>query len=216
MIINKSLPQIVARTMSNKKLKSKFLTLCLCAFTIILSDTSAQAQQAAGSNISQIDIIPAKSVQNAPELLENNNNVTHSILNLTPDKSELVRLEKDAASVVIGNPAHVSVLAENSKLLVFIPREPGATYVSVLGQDGNIIMQRHVVVGRAKDNYVRIRRSCAGSDNESCQQTQTFYCPDMCHSISGASEESGAESAVQAGQNSMANGMQDDEPDDVE
>lgn len=173
----------------------------MCALIIGLS-ASANAQQVVSEGAG-IDILPAKSVLNAPEHIEAAD-TTHSALNLTPDKSELVRLKDDAASVIVGNPAHVSVLAESSKLLVFIPRQPGATYVTVLGQDGSVIMQRHVIIGSGKDKYVRIRRSCSGA--EGCQETQTFYCPDMCHAIAGAEGEGNAATSATAGQRSGGGG----------
>lgn len=50
-------------------------------------------------------------------------------------------------------------------------------------------MQRHVIVASPKEKYMRIRRSCAGSDDDTCQSTSVFYCPDMCHEIIMGSEE---------------------------
>ncbi|MCB1532139.1 MAG: pilus assembly protein N-terminal domain-containing protein [Alphaproteobacteria bacterium] len=168
--------------------------------------TAAHAQDAmppSSETLQNVDILPAKSVEGAPEFISTEE-ATHSALKLTPDKSELVRLDADAASVIIGNPAHVSVLAENSRLLVFIPRAPGATYVTVLGNDGNVVMQRHVIVATPKEKYVRIRSTCAASENENCQTTQVYYCPDMCHAIAGSPEESEQATSAQIKQSGNA------------
>lgn len=110
---------------------------------------------------------------------------THPILRLTPDKTEMVSLERDAQSVIVGNPDHASVLIENPRLLLFVPRNPGATHVSILDKDGEIIMQRHVVVAAPREKYVRIRRSCANATRQgNCQPVSVYYCPDMCHEVS--------------------------------
>lgn len=112
--------------------------------------------------------------------------ITHPVLELTPDKSELVKLDQEAASVIVGNPNHVNVMLDTPDTLVVVPRTPGASYFSVVGKDGSIIMQRHVVIGGGahKENYVRIRRSCAGSGSSTCQETSVYFCPDTCHEVS--------------------------------
>ncbi len=106
-------------------------------------------------------------------------NDTHPPLRLTPDKSEIVRLEEDAVSIIVGNPDHLGILMDDSRLLILVPRQPGATYLTVLNQAGQVIMQRHVIVSVANQNYIRIRRSC-GNDS-ACQQTTVYYCDGMCH-----------------------------------
>lgn len=109
---------------------------------------------------------------------------THPILRITPDKSELLKLDRDAVSVVVGNPAHLSVLLDTPKVLVLIPRAPGATHFSVLDRNGNPIMQRHVIVASPKQDYVRIRRSCLNAaEGSNCAATSVYFCPDMCHEV---------------------------------
>ena len=107
---------------------------------------------------------------------------THPILRLTQDKSEMVKLDKPAASVVVGNPNHVSVLLDTPDTLVVVPRALGASHFSVVAEDGSIIMQRHVIVGAAKEQYVRIRRSC-GPRDRGCEPTSVYFCPDTCHEV---------------------------------
>jgi hypothetical protein len=127
-----------------------------------------------------VDILPAKSVSGealyTPDDIE-----THPAIHLTPDKSTIIRLDVEAGTIIVGNPAHLSVMADNAKTLVLIPRLPGATYFTVMDRHGKTVMQRHVIVDGPKDKYVRIRKSCAGTKN--CQPTQVYYCPDMCHEI---------------------------------
>lgn len=108
---------------------------------------------------------------------------THPDLHLSPDRSELIHLDADAATVVLGNPNHLSILAENARTLILVPKAAGATYFTVLGRGGHILMQRHVVIAGPSQKYVRIRRSCNTSTAKNCQATQVYYCPDMCHEI---------------------------------
>jgi hypothetical protein len=116
---------------------------------------------------------------------------THPPLQLTPNKSELVRLERNAGSVIVGNPAHVDVLLESTKLLVVVPQAPGTTFLTVLDEAGNTLMQRHLIIASPKKNYIRIRRSCmVGSEtSEDCEQTSVYYCEGMCHQIATPSME---------------------------
>lgn len=115
---------------------------------------------------------------------------THPALYLTPDKSAIVRLDRPAASVVVGNEAHINVLIDTPQTLILVPRQPGASYFSVLDAQSRIVMQRHVIVGPA-DQYVRVRRSC-GADKD-CESTSVFYCPDgMCHPVTTMQEPGAA------------------------
>lgn len=142
----------------------------ICAFALIAVAALAGPAQAQVRTITEGTLTDA--------------DATHEAISLTMDKSELLRLDQEASSIIVGNPIHINVLAENSKLLVIVPRAPGATHISVIGKDGQVIMQRHVIVAAPKQKYVRIRRSCAGLDDENCLGTETYYCPDMCHAIS--------------------------------
>ena len=130
-----------------------------------------------------VDILPAKSLSTEELSSIDPEEPTHPELRLTPDKSAIVRLDAEAGTVIIGNPNHISILAENTKTLVIVPKMPGATYFTIMDATGNVVMQRHVIVASPKEKYVRVRRSCATAENKNCQTTQVFYCPDMCHEI---------------------------------
>lgn len=159
----------------------KVNTLLLSVSALMLCTTHAKAD----NHEKALDLPPVTQSQQT-ELPEH---TTHTIVRLTPDKSELIRLENEAASIIVGNPAHVNVIADSSKTLVIVPRLPGATHFTVLGKKGQVIMQRHVIVASPKEDYVRIKRTCSGDDE--CAKTSVFYCPDMCHEIAveGQTEE---------------------------
>jgi len=166
-------------------------TLCVFAMAfLIASPTLAQDEVNAAS---PIDILPAKTTKTDTPTY-NDAYDTHPPLKISPDKSELIRLDKEAGSIIVGSPSHLSVLADSAKTLVLVPQLPGATYVTILDKQGEILMQRHVIIGSPKKKYVRIRKSC-NADQEGCESTQVYYCPDMCHKVNVAQEASESRSS---------------------
>src|SRR5688500_627500 len=155
----------------------------LCAGLLFAGVASAQpvSGESMGKGSAQGLIPPAATAQsyNSPAAAGDE---THPSITLTPDKSELIRLDQDASSIIVGNPAHLGVLMDNRRLLILIPRQPGATYMTVLDSKGRVIMQRHVLVAVPGADYVRIRRSCSATA-QGCQPTSVYYCPGMCHEV---------------------------------
>lgn len=146
-----------------------------------VEDILAQVQVAPRDE-SYIEIMPASAV-NDDNIDTSGNSTTHTAIRLTPDKSELLRLDKPAATVIVGNPLHLSVLADSVNTLILVAKAPGATHFTALDQDGEVIMARHVIVAAPQKKYMRIRRSCATAGDNECLNTQVYYCPDMCHEI---------------------------------
>lgn len=191
----------------------------LLILALFLSPTYAMAQETTQSTKPVvIDVMPSGPssvdldvpVQNAATD-HVNTHPTHDDIYVTPDRSELIRLEKAASSIIVGNPAHLSVLADNSKTLVLVPKQPGTTFITILDKDSNVIMQRHVIVAAAKDkNYLRVRNTCTNSESKECQTTQVYYCPDSCHGIGLASEDdegsNSQEDTAQSGSGSSGQG----------
>ena len=148
--------------------RKKFLSVLCLGIVFISADSHAQ---------DMVDILPV--AQDGNDVMDGDE--THSIVKLTPDKSELIHFEQDIASIIIGNPMHVNVMADSPRTIVVVPRRPGATHFVILGNNGQVLMQRHVVVAAPKKDYVRVKRVCA--DPENCEETSVFYCPDTCHEI---------------------------------
>lgn len=138
----------------------------------------ARAEEGAATR----DLIPAMGVMaDTPESEGGPDFVTHPTLYLTPDKSEVLTLDEDAQSVIVGSPYNLSVITETARRLVLAPQAPGATFFTVLGDKGNVIMQRHVVVAAPREKYVRVRRTCSGRG--ACNPTDIYWCPDACHAV---------------------------------
>ena len=155
----------------------RFLTISFCV-TILLGNMllkPALAQDDA-------DFMPPQAAADESTHALAPEEATHPALRLTPDKSEMLRLSTDAASIVIGNESNIQILMDSPKRLIVVPREPGATFFTILDKDGNIIMQRHAIVASPKDKYVRIRRSCRTA-GAGCEETSIYYCPGMCHDV---------------------------------
>lgn len=107
-------------------------------------------------------------------------------LRLNLDTTKVIKLDRDAASVVVTNPNNVRVLLDTPRLLLVMPRTPGSTSMMVLDAKGETILEKTVIVDAgAKSQYVRIRRMCgqAGTGPD-CVPTSYFYCPDGCYEVS--------------------------------
>jgi hypothetical protein len=105
------------------------------------------------------------------------------VVRVAPGKTQTIPLDRDAASVIVANPAHASVFLDNSRLLVVVPRAPGATNFTVLDNKGQTIMSRQIMVTDKDDvSYVRVTRICesGGYGRAACLPTTTYYCPDNC------------------------------------
>ena len=183
--------------------KTSYLSLCalsICAIAIM--PIKAYADDANGTDqLSSVsDIVTTSTASEAQQIVDSQN--THPPLKLTPDKSEIIKINRPAASIIIGNPNHLTILADSSKRLVAVPRAPGATSFTILDKDGEVIMQRHAIIAAPKQEYLRIRKTCANSGDNNCQETSVFYCPDMCHELmmntgnqntsTGAAQQAGA------------------------
>ncbi len=120
-----------------------------------------------------------------PQVTHNDNdnktiNETHPVIKLTLEKSELIHIEEEVGSIIVGSPVHINVLADSSHTLVVVPRKPGASHFTVLDKHGKLLMQRHVIVAAPTEDYLRVKRTCTEDD---CEDTSVYYCPDMCHRI---------------------------------
>ncbi|MBW7850090.1 MAG: pilus assembly protein N-terminal domain-containing protein [Rhodospirillales bacterium] len=65
---------------------------------------------------------------------------------VTWDKAHLLRLSKDAAQVIIGNPAYVDATIESPRVLTLFGKQPGETNIIVLDSRNRTILERAVVV----------------------------------------------------------------------
>ncbi len=160
--------------------------LWIMSITLMLLIPAAAGAQDSGSTAPQAlagDAV-VDTADTAPEYELSPEEDTHPMIRLTPEKSEIIRLDEEARSIIVGNPVNLSVLMDNTKTLILVPQVPGATHFTILDKSGKVIMQRHVIVASAKEQYLRVRRTCAMAGG-ACEQTSVYYCPDgdMCEPI---------------------------------
>lgn len=122
-----------------------------------------------------------------------------SPLKITPDKPEVVHLDKDAVNVIVGSEEHLRVIPDTNRTLIVIPKKPGATFFKALDGDGNVIMQRHVIIAAPQKKYIRVRRACAEGDT-ACKEFSVYYCPDMCHEVSVVQGDTATQSPAAPGE----------------
>ena len=105
-------------------------------------------------------------------------------LDVSPDGPKIVNLAEDATSVIVGNPAHATVVMDNPRMLIVNAGRPGMTNLTVLGRNGKVIMNEHIIVNGAAPGYVRIKNACING-GDSCQPTSMYYCEpgQMCHNV---------------------------------
>jgi len=134
-------------------------------------------------------------------------------LRITPDKPEIVTLSREAANVLVGSDEHLRAIPDTNRTIILIPKKPGATYFKALDANGNTIMQRHVIIGAAKSEYIRIRRACANGE-DGCKQYSLFYCPDACHEVEVMQDEKnlGADQPAPTETSNVPAGSPNDEP----
>ena len=108
----------------------------------------------------------------------------HASIEVSPDGPRVVSLSQDAASVIIGNPAHASVVMENPRLMMINAGIPGMTRLTVLGRDGKVIMSDNIIVNGPTQDMIRVRNACING-GEGCQPTKMFFCEEgkQCHNV---------------------------------
>lgn len=148
-----------------------------------------------GLNVSQIQEIPPipESEVVEPPSFETEHQAAPDApeaapLRISPDKPEIVALDRAAVNVLVGNDENLRAVPDTNKTVILIPKKPGATYFKALDADGRVIMQRHVIVGAPKSDYIRIRRACINGQ-EGCKQYSVYYCPDTCHEVNVMQDE---------------------------
>lgn len=103
-------------------------------------------------------------------------------IRLTPDRVKVLKLKKDAVSVVVTNPAHAVALLDSPRTVILMPRSPGTTSLVILDRNGDALFERNIIVTAAQNKYVRIRRICP-ENARNCAREAYYYCPDGCFEI---------------------------------
>ena len=93
------------------------------------------------------------------------------VLGVAVDHARILKIDRPAATVIIGNPAIVDIEVLSSNRLVLTGKSYGITNVVILDSDGNPILDQQVAVQTFEDSTVRVYRQ--GS-------RMTFACAPKC------------------------------------
>lgn len=171
--------------------RNLFLPVCAAALIALCGAAPSRAEDTAAAAGPDTGVFPPQAAaEETPEYDLTDPGVdTHPVMRLTPEKSEIINLDHDVKSLIIGNPMHLNVVMDTTRRLVLVPRSPGATSFTALDDKGKVIMQRHVIVNGPNEKYVRIRRSCnaartAGKSASGCEDMSMYYCPEgLCYPV---------------------------------
>lgn len=130
-------------------------------------------------------------------------------LKLAPNSIEFLDFEKDISSIIVSSPDLLDISVENSKRVMIRPLTTGATSLTVLSLDGQIIYKKDILVNDRHGKFIRIRRFCdvdgAGGD---CATTDTYFCPDGCYETIKNNSPTSNSGAASGGQQSQDLNMQ--------
>jgi hypothetical protein len=105
-------------------------------------------------------------------------------VNVSPASPTLIDLADDAASVIVGNPAHASVILDNPRRMIVNAGMPGMTNIIVLNKAGKVIFNSPVISGAPTGDLIRIQNACING-GENCEANKIYYCAEgqRCHSV---------------------------------
>jgi hypothetical protein len=88
------------------------------------------------------------------------------------DQSQLLRLPRPAAEIIIGNPAVADVAIQTGNLLVITGKSFGITNIIALDSERQVIQDQRVMVRRDEVNVVHVYKSAS---------RQTYNCAPQCN-----------------------------------
>jgi len=92
-------------------------------------------------------------------------------VNVTIDQAKLVRLDRPAAEIIVGNPSIADVAVQSGKLLVVTGKSYGRTNLIVIDADGKQVISLYLSVTEPGRGYVMMHKGTA---------QVTYYCAPNC------------------------------------
>jgi hypothetical protein len=94
-----------------------------------------------------------------------------TIVDVFIDQATLVRLDRQAAEIVVGKPSIADVAIQNGKTLVVTGKSFGETNLIVMDADGKVFVNRRLIVQEPRSGFVTVYRGNA---------RQTLHCAPYC------------------------------------
>jgi Flp pilus assembly secretin CpaC len=101
-------------------------------------------------------------------------------IDVTIDEARLVRLDMDAAQIILGNPVIADVTVQSARLLVVTGKSPGATNVIALDAEGREIVSLRLDVKEGDARLVTVYRGVA---------RQSLHCAPDCQRTLALSDD---------------------------
>ncbi|WP_102961046.1 pilus assembly protein N-terminal domain-containing protein [Mangrovicella endophytica] len=105
------------------------------------------------------------------------------MLRVEVDHARVLKIDRPAATVIVGNPSIVDVTVNDSSTLVLTGRSYGITNLVVLDGDGKAIMDESVAVQSFEEKTVRVYRQAS---------RVTYACAPSCEPTVTIGDESSA------------------------
>ena len=96
---------------------------------------------------------------------------SNDIVEVLIDQAALIRLDRPAAEIVVGNPSIADVSVQSGKLLVVTGKSFGETNLIVMDADGKVVASRRLIVQEPRTGFVTVYRGDA---------RQTLNCSPNC------------------------------------
>ena len=87
------------------------------------------------------------------------------------DEATLVRLDRPAAEIVVGNPSIADVSVQSGKTLVVTGKSFGETNLIVMDADGKVVVNRTLIVQEPRTGFVTLYKGAS---------RQTLHCAPHC------------------------------------
>jgi len=94
-----------------------------------------------------------------------------NVVQVLVDQATLVRLDRPAAEIVVGNPSIADVSVQSGKVLIVTGKSFGETNLIVIDADGKVIVNRQLIVQEPRTGFVTMYRGPA---------RQTLHCAPYC------------------------------------
>ena len=91
-----------------------------------------------------------------------------NVVQVLVDQATLVRLDRPAAEIVVGNPSIADVSVQSGKVLVVTGKSFGETNLIVMDADGKVVANRQLIVQEPRTGFVTMYRGVCASDLALC------------------------------------------------
>jgi Flp pilus assembly secretin CpaC len=136
-------------------------------------------------------LIPALAAALAASLYAGAAAVAETGIEVVMNQAKIVKLTRDASTIVIGNPEIVDATVQDARTIVLTGKGFGVTNLVVLDADGGPVVDQSVFVSRSDANSLRVYRRA---------KVQTLSCTPFCEGSFKSAAEIASEAEMGASQ----------------